>query len=159
MVPPPPVACRSRLSTLTRSVVAVCRSRTSTSVVPLVSPGTRLDANDQNATKRPSALMAASTERWSPAGGPGQQTDPAAPAAAPPGPTRPGAMDARAEGDRRHGPWATTDGWRRRGAWRPPGDDEPAAQARQNARPNARPTPASQPADRPPDSPSAGRGC
>src|SRR5215218_2827761 len=67
MVPPPPVACRSRLSTLTRSVVAVCRSRTSTSVVPLVSPGTRLDANDQNATKRPSALMAASTEKSSPA--------------------------------------------------------------------------------------------
>jgi hypothetical protein len=49
------------------SVVPVCRSWTNTSVVPLVSPGTRLEANDQKATKRPSALMATSTESLSPA--------------------------------------------------------------------------------------------
>src|SRR5438552_1490301 len=45
-------------STLTRSVVAVSRSWTNTSVTPLVSPGTRLVASLANATKRPSAERA-----------------------------------------------------------------------------------------------------
>ena len=40
--------------TLTRSVVPSFRSRTNTSVVPLVSPGTRLVASEAKATKRPS---------------------------------------------------------------------------------------------------------
>src|SRR5438874_272478 len=44
------------LSTLTRSVVRVWRSWTNTSVVLLVSPGTRLVASEAKATKRPSAL-------------------------------------------------------------------------------------------------------
>src|SRR5205823_240898 len=44
--------------TLTRSVVAVCRSWTNTSVVPFVSPATRLVASLWNATKRPSAERA-----------------------------------------------------------------------------------------------------
>src|SRR5438552_10226937 len=43
---------------LTRPVVPVSRSRTNTSVTPLVSPGTRLVASLGNATKRPSAEMA-----------------------------------------------------------------------------------------------------
>src|SRR5207249_1811396 len=43
---------------LTRSVVAVCRSWTNTSVVPFVSPATRLVASLWNATKRPSAESA-----------------------------------------------------------------------------------------------------
>jgi len=38
------------LSTLTRSVAPVCRSWTKTSLTPLVSPGTRLLAQDMNAT-------------------------------------------------------------------------------------------------------------
>ena len=42
--------------TLTRVVVPVWRSCTNTSVEPLVSPGTRLSAQLQNATKRPSGL-------------------------------------------------------------------------------------------------------
>src|SRR5207244_1030493 len=42
-------------STLTRSVVPVCRSWTNTSVAPFVSPATRLVAVLWNATKRPSA--------------------------------------------------------------------------------------------------------
>jgi hypothetical protein len=33
-------------------------SRTNTSLVPFVSPGTRLSASDENAMKRPSALIA-----------------------------------------------------------------------------------------------------
>src|SRR5947208_4873223 len=41
-------------STLTRSVVAVSRSRTNTSATPLVSPGTRLVASLSKATNRPS---------------------------------------------------------------------------------------------------------
>src|SRR5205814_1751554 len=45
-------------STLTRSVVPVCRSWTNTSMEPLVSPGTRLAASEAKATKRPSALIA-----------------------------------------------------------------------------------------------------
>ena len=44
------------LSTLTRSVRRVCRSWTNTSSRPLVSPGTRLEAYDSKATRRPSAL-------------------------------------------------------------------------------------------------------
>ena len=48
------------LSTLTRSVIPVCRSRTNTSCDPLVSPGTRLVAREAKATKRPSALSAGS---------------------------------------------------------------------------------------------------
>src|SRR5262249_43927384 len=51
-------ACAPALLTLTRSVVPVCRSRTNTSVVPLVSPGTRLLAVEVKATKRPSVLIA-----------------------------------------------------------------------------------------------------
>src|SRR5438552_3012338 len=46
---------------LTRSVVPVSRSRTNTSVTPLVSPGTRLVASLGNVTKRPSAEMAGRT--------------------------------------------------------------------------------------------------
>ena len=42
-------------ATLMRSVVPVCRSCTNTSVVPLVSPPTRLLAVPWKATKRPSA--------------------------------------------------------------------------------------------------------
>ena len=38
---------------------SVSRSRTNTSRKPLLSPGTRLEATDSKATKRPSALMAA----------------------------------------------------------------------------------------------------
>src|SRR5207249_4364126 len=45
-------------STLTRSVVSVCRSWTNTSVAPFVSPATRLVAALWNATKRPSAERA-----------------------------------------------------------------------------------------------------
>jgi len=45
--------------TLTRSVVPVCRSCTNTSVLPFVSPATRLVAVLWNATKRPSAERAA----------------------------------------------------------------------------------------------------
>ncbi len=41
---------------LTISVTPVRRSRTKTSVRPFVSPATRLDAPESNATKRPSAL-------------------------------------------------------------------------------------------------------
>ena len=44
--------------TLTRSVVPVWRSRTNTSVLPLVSPGTRLLASESKATNRPSAEIA-----------------------------------------------------------------------------------------------------
>ena len=58
------------LETLTRSVVPICRSRTNTSGCPLVSPGTRLVAADQKATKRPSALIAGEGEllpsAWAP---------------------------------------------------------------------------------------------
>ncbi len=58
-------ACVPDESTLTRSVVPVCRSRTNTSSVALVSFGTRFEAGDEKATKRPSPLMAgASLERW-----------------------------------------------------------------------------------------------
>ena len=42
-------------SELTRSVVPACRSRTKMSYVPLVSPGTKLVANEAKATKRPPA--------------------------------------------------------------------------------------------------------
>jgi hypothetical protein len=45
------------LSTLTRVVMPVFRSRTKMSSTPLVSPGTRLEANVPNATKRPLALI------------------------------------------------------------------------------------------------------
>src|SRR5204862_455509 len=45
-------------ATLTRSVVPVCRSCTNTSVLPFVSPATRLVAALWNATKRPSAERA-----------------------------------------------------------------------------------------------------
>src|SRR5439155_233563 len=45
------------LSTLTRSVMPVCRSWTKTSAYPLVASATRLVAYDSKATKRPSALI------------------------------------------------------------------------------------------------------
>jgi soluble P-type ATPase len=50
------LACSSSLFTLTRSVVAVWRSRTNTSLVKLVSPAARLSAKEVKATKRPSGL-------------------------------------------------------------------------------------------------------
>ena len=50
--------CMPSLATLTRSVIPVCRSRTNTSSALLLSPGTRLEADDLKATKRPSALSA-----------------------------------------------------------------------------------------------------
>src|SRR5437763_329676 len=61
-------------ATLTRSVVPFSRSRTNTSRphdglqsgVPLVSPGTRLLASDPKATKRPSAEIATSLEKYRP---------------------------------------------------------------------------------------------
>src|SRR5439155_23969597 len=59
--PPPKLPCPPELSTLTRSVMPVWRSRTNASGSPFVSPGTRLDATDSNATNRPSALIA---DRW-----------------------------------------------------------------------------------------------
>jgi hypothetical protein len=43
-------------ATLTRVVVPLCRSWTKMSSIPLVSPRTRLEAKDSNATKRPSTL-------------------------------------------------------------------------------------------------------
>src|SRR5512133_3019831 len=46
------------LDTLIRRVVPLTRSRTNTSMRAFVSPGTRLDAYDPNATKRPSADIA-----------------------------------------------------------------------------------------------------
>ena len=58
---------------LTRSVRSVRRSRTNTSFWPFASPGTRFDADDVNATNRPSALIATSSlshhapEAWAPA--------------------------------------------------------------------------------------------
>src|SRR3954452_15587957 len=58
------------LLTLTRSVVPVSRSRTKTSTVPSVSPGTRLSDKDANAMYRPSALTAGSSLSclpWAPA--------------------------------------------------------------------------------------------
>ena len=51
-------ACSPALPTLTRCVVPATRSRTKTSVVPLVSPATRLDASDSKATNWPSPLIA-----------------------------------------------------------------------------------------------------
>ena len=45
------------METLTRSVVPNSQSRTKISLSPLVSPLTRLVASDENATKRPSALI------------------------------------------------------------------------------------------------------
>ena len=63
----PPVPCRSRLSTLTRSVVPVTRSCRNTSEASLVSPGTSVDALDTKATYRPSPLTAAWIESSSPA--------------------------------------------------------------------------------------------
>lgn len=48
-----PLACIPPAPTLTRVVVPPCRSRTNTSVTPLVSFGTRLLAAEANATKRP----------------------------------------------------------------------------------------------------------
>ena len=55
--PLPPFPWFPVLSTLTRSVVPVCRSWTNTSEVPLVSPGTRLVDLELKATKRPLALI------------------------------------------------------------------------------------------------------
>ena len=52
------VALDAARPTLTRRVVPVWRSRTKTSGVPLVSPGTRLVASEVKATKRPSAEIA-----------------------------------------------------------------------------------------------------
>ena len=49
------IALGAAWPTFTRSVVPVWRSRTNTSVAPLVSPGTRLVASETKATKRPSA--------------------------------------------------------------------------------------------------------
>src|SRR5262245_25495871 len=54
---PPALAWVPSLATLTRVVTPVRRSRTNTSAVPLLSPWTRLDDSDENATKRPSPLM------------------------------------------------------------------------------------------------------
>ncbi len=56
--PEAPMACTPDELTLTRVVVPAWRSRRKTSEVPLVSPGTRLLADDWNATKRPSPLIA-----------------------------------------------------------------------------------------------------
>jgi hypothetical protein len=53
-----PFAWLPALSTLSRVVWPVARSCTNTSRTPLVSTGTRFDANDSNATFRPSALIA-----------------------------------------------------------------------------------------------------
>ena len=44
---------------LIRCVVPACQSRRNTSVVPLVSPGTRFVAFEENATYRPLALIVA----------------------------------------------------------------------------------------------------
>src|SRR5207302_9890426 len=58
------------LSTLTRSVVWVRRSRTNTSPPPLLSPGPRLVATEAKATNRPTALIARvehSPSAWFPA--------------------------------------------------------------------------------------------
>jgi hypothetical protein len=49
---PPPA------STLTRTMVPVARWRKNTSAAPFVSPATRLEARERNATKVPSALTA-----------------------------------------------------------------------------------------------------
>src|SRR4029450_6773852 len=48
-------------ATLMPSVVAATRSRTNTSDAPSLSPGTRVSAADANATKRPSALIDATS--------------------------------------------------------------------------------------------------
>src|SRR5438045_4567496 len=53
-------AWRPELETSTRSVRPLRRSRTKTSAVRFVSRGTRLVAEDSNATKRPFALRAGS---------------------------------------------------------------------------------------------------
>ena len=50
-----PSPCVPFVATLTRTTVFVRLSRTNTSETPLVSPGTRLLANEANATHRPSA--------------------------------------------------------------------------------------------------------
>src|SRR3954454_14732241 len=49
------LACAPVAARLARTVVPAARSRTNTSVRPLVSPGTRLAACDRKATRRPSA--------------------------------------------------------------------------------------------------------
>ena len=49
--------CAPAVETLTRPVVPAVRSRTNTSLTPLVSPETRFDAYDANATYRPSPLQ------------------------------------------------------------------------------------------------------
>jgi hypothetical protein len=53
----PSLACEPSPATLVRSVTPVWRSRTNTSQLPFVSPGTRLEAKDEKATWRPSALI------------------------------------------------------------------------------------------------------
>jgi hypothetical protein len=55
-----PSLCAPPRPTLTRRVVPAPTSRTNTSGWPLVSPGTRLVASDEKATKRPSAETAGS---------------------------------------------------------------------------------------------------
>ena len=59
MKPLGPLPSCPRLLTLTRSVLPVRRSRTKMSAVSFVSPGTRSVARDENATNRPSGVMAA----------------------------------------------------------------------------------------------------
>ena len=53
----PPFACASVSLTLTRLVVPVARSRTKTSRRLFVSLAIRFEADEVNATKRPSALI------------------------------------------------------------------------------------------------------
>ena len=53
----PPLPSVPSDATLTRSTVSVSRSYTKTSNAPFVSPGTRFDAEELNATNRPSALI------------------------------------------------------------------------------------------------------
>src|SRR6185436_4304809 len=52
------------LETLTISVVPASRSRTKTSTVPFVSPGTRFEELEANATNRPSAEIAGTVAPW-----------------------------------------------------------------------------------------------
>ena len=52
-----PSACMPSWVALTSVVVPATRSRTKMSEAPFTSPGTRFQANDSKATKRPSAVM------------------------------------------------------------------------------------------------------
>lgn len=64
-----PAACAPPVLTLARSVVPNSQSRTNTSLNPLVSPATRFDAPEMNATYRPSPLTVAELDAplpWAP---------------------------------------------------------------------------------------------